>query len=113
MSTGQEITEREINAMTVVEAYKNFSTYIDPWGVKEDRDIYDEVRYGISGIQFDFYDWANGRMRIKTKSGIVIYRGKSLKEEHLITGYRDWETDRKSTRLNSSHSAKSRMPSSA
>ena len=34
----------------------------------------------------------------------------------LITGrpaYRDWETDRKSTRLNSSHSAKSRMPSSA
>ena len=32
-----------------------------------------------------------------------IYRG----------AYRDWETDRKSTRLNSSHSAKSRMPSSA
>ena len=31
-----------------------------------------------------------------------------------VTGrYRDWETDRKSTRLNSSHSAKSRMPSSA
>ena len=35
----------------------------------------------------------------------------------LATGphvcYRFWETDRKSTRLNSSHSAKSRMPSSA
>ena len=31
----------------------------------------------------------------------------------LLNGYRDWETDRKSTRLNSSHSAKSRMPSSA
>ena len=30
-----------------------------------------------------------------------------------MEGYRDWETDRKSTRLNSSHSAKSRMPSSA
>ena len=30
-----------------------------------------------------------------------------------IVRYRDWETDRKSTRLNSSHSAKSRMPSSA
>ena len=28
-------------------------------------------------------------------------------------GYRDWETDRKSTRLNSSHSGESRMPSSA
>ena len=31
----------------------------------------------------------------------------------LLLCYRDWETDRKSTRLNSSHSAKSRMPSSA
>ena len=31
----------------------------------------------------------------------------------LDCSYRDWETDRKSTRLNSSHSAKSRMPSSA
>ena len=31
----------------------------------------------------------------------------------MFWGYRDWETDRKSTRLNSSHSAKSRMPSSA
>ena len=29
------------------------------------------------------------------------------------TSYRDWETDRKSTRLNSSHSRASRMPSSA
>ena len=28
-------------------------------------------------------------------------------------GYRDWETDRKSTRLNSSHEFVSRMPSSA
>ena len=27
--------------------------------------------------------------------------------------YRDWETDRKSTRLNSSHSGEPRMPSSA
>ena len=33
--------------------------------------------------------------------------------EILECPYRDWETDRKSTRLNSSHSAKSRMPSSA
>ena len=28
-------------------------------------------------------------------------------------GYRDWETDRKSTRLNSSHRSLPRMPSSA
>ena len=31
----------------------------------------------------------------------------------LAGRYRDWETDRKSTRLNSSHSGESRMPSSA
>ena len=30
-----------------------------------------------------------------------------------VAPYRDWETDRKSTRLNSSHSRASRMPSSA
>ena len=29
------------------------------------------------------------------------------------SNYRDWETDRKSTRLNSSHRSLSRMPSSA
>ena len=32
---------------------------------------------------------------------------------NMTPGYRDWETDRKSTRLNSSHSGESRMPSSA
>ena len=32
---------------------------------------------------------------------------------NLSISYRDWETDRKSTRLNSSHSGESRMPSSA
>ena len=30
-----------------------------------------------------------------------------------MPAYRDWETDRKSTRLNSSHITRSRMPSSA
>ena len=35
-----------------------------------------------------------------------------LTEEQKLA-YRDWETDRKSTRLNSSHSGESRMPSSA
>ena len=34
-----------------------------------------------------------------------------LEENEQI--YRDWETDRKSTRLNSSHRSLSRMPSSA
>ena len=37
----------------------------------------------------------------------------TVKKVILDTSYRDWETDRKSTRLNSSHSRASRMPSSA
>ena len=32
---------------------------------------------------------------------------------YIFSNYRDWETDRKSTRLNSSHEIPSRMPSSA
>ena len=41
---------------------------------------------------------------------VYIYRTiKSI----FVDGYRDWETDRKSTRLNSSHEIPSRMPSSA
>ena len=34
-------------------------------------------------------------------------------QKAVVGVYRDWETDRKSTRLNSSHSGESRMPSSA
>ena len=34
-------------------------------------------------------------------------------DTYVNIGYRDWETDRKSTRLNSSHRSLSRMPSSA
>ena len=48
---------------------------------------------------------------IKTIDGQLQLWGKQV--ENWEGAYRDWETDRKSTRLNSSHSAKSRMPSSA
>ena len=41
---------------------------------------------------------------------IAEARGKAQADSF---GYRDWETDRKSTRLNSSHLKLSRMPSSA
>ena len=40
-------------------------------------------------------------------------KGDQVEDLRKTRWYRDWETDRKSTRLNSSHSAKSRMPSSA
>ena len=60
---------------------------------------------------------------------IITIEGDGVQEElkklkvieaipHVISAdmhktYRDWETDRKSTRLNSSHRSLSRMPSSA
>ena len=46
------------------------------------------------------------------QSDPVVPNGRAIAQRIKGT-YRDWETDRKSTRLNSSHSAKSRMPSSA
>ena len=49
---------------------------------------------------------------LKSNKNIIIDRT-NLTEKSRNISYRDWETDRKSTRLNSSHSAKSRMPSSA
>ena len=48
-----------------------------------------------------------------SKSATETAYGNQPLGDTAATGYRDWETDRKSTRLNSSHSAKSRMPSSA
>ena len=52
-----------------------------------------------------------GHIRIKVTEPCYIICICSITPR--IEPYRDWETDRKSTRLNSSHSAKSRMPSSA
>ena len=51
----------------------------------------------------------------KNKGLPKIFRGKSgeIKTRWAENAYRDWETDRKSTRLNSSHEIPSRMPSSA
>ena len=47
----------------------------------------------------------------KERETLLEKEEKEEKIEEII--YRDWETDRKSTRLNSSHRSLSRMPSSA
>ena len=54
----------------------------------------------------------------ETEEKLAKQAGKStakgiVKKIPFLGLYRDWETDRKSTRLNSSHSGESRMPSSA
>ena len=54
---------------------------------------------------------------INTGPRLAIFPGFGRLSLDIVTGkqmsYRDWETDRKSTRLNSSHLKLSRMPSSA
>ena len=55
-------------------------------------------------LMFNAYTMNSNQEDLNSSSGGNIkYKGR----------YRDWETDRKSTRLNSSHSGESRMPSSA
>ena len=52
--------------------------------------------------------------RINYKYGEMAAENALERQQVLYnTIYRDWETDRKSTRLNSSHITRSRMPSSA
>ena len=73
----------------------------------------------------DDRDWLVSEMKDeespinKAMAGAMSYRVAAMsddpkaKEIYTNAGYRDWETDRKSTRLNSSHSGEPRMPSSA
>ena len=53
--------------------------------------------------------------KIAKKSAINRNRRTKIRTyvKKSLLAYRDWETDRKSTRLNSSHEIPSRMPSSA
>ena len=62
------------------------------------------IKSGAVSIDQDIMQ--NPKQKLNLENLVFEVYGQSYK-------YRDWETDRKSTRLNSSHSAKSRMPSSA
>ena len=81
---------------------------------KNPRKNDDAVKYVAESIQqFGF------KVPIVIDTNGVIIAGhtryKASKKLGLeeVPVYRDWETDRKSTRLNSSHRSLSRMPSSA
>ena len=67
---------------------------------QEDKDMVDSA---LASIKESVNRTAQVREENQVNRDAMMKRGR----------YRDWETDRKSTRLNSSHSAKSRMPSSA
>ena len=71
----------------------------------------------VNGVSYPIVFNLNVMEIIQEKYGSIDAWSDKLTSDQAIADikwlYRDWETDRKSTRLNSSHSAKSRMPSSA
>ena len=64
------------------------------------------------GIQVITYTKNRGK-GYAVRKGVAASRGEITGFLDADLSYRDWETDRKSTRLNSSHRSLSRMPSSA
>ena len=76
-----------------------------------DNNIEGDFYYPNNNLVFtykEYITYKNVKYYLKIDEPQTIVRKGLIDDE-----YRDWETDRKSTRLNSSHSAKSRMPSSA
>ena len=81
---------------------KMHNTLISSWNsiVSDSDDV-----YIIGGVgDYEFLKALNGNKRLIMSD---------YERTHFNSCYRDWETDRKSTRLNSSHRSLSRMPSSA
>ena len=68
-----------------------------------------ELRQKLKSIPGEIFSRANIRTDIGTLTDMIADKGYAF----ICAPYRDWETDRKSTRLNSSHSGETRMPSSA
>ena len=87
-------------------AYKALEKLIpkDSWGI-EKKSLLSTKRFDVSIL--DLYDISNEEFN-KVQEGRLEEWDKANNRV-----YRDWETDRKSTRLNSSHEIPSRMPSSA
>ena len=87
---------------------------IDMSGVLFNFDQKSAINFSHSGLTF-FRSNKGGSVTVSSDTmSLCCVTGTAINISSCSTGcYRDWETDRKSTRLNSSHSAKSRMPSSA
>ena len=82
--------------------YTTTSTYTDA----AVREITAEISLGTGSM-------ANGTLDQIQLSFAPLTTTRGLTANVIANRYRDWETDRKSTRLNSSHRSLYRMPSSA
>ena len=59
------------------------------------------------------YEESQGDVVTRKFNAVPVLAYYDIFKQYYENKYRDWETDRKSTRLNSSHRSLSRMPSSA
>ena len=85
----------------------------EPWKMKFDRFIPEGAVFFLPET---IDEWQHLTMPVKARfysAHFCFTLGKFCEEVPHDPNYRDWETDRKSTRLNSSHLKLSRMPSSA
>ena len=88
--------------------------------LKTGHPVYIQKTEDIGVVRIEFF-WGKSKLHQKksfvaTLAADMLFSGNAKRNEEEIIkklDYRDWETDRKSTRLNSSHLKLSRMPSSA
>ena len=83
--------------------------YLDAKGFE--TKLADDGKKGFDAFCKKTFDLLLLDVMMPVKDGITL--AKEIQVTDKNTPYRDWETDRKSTRLNSSHEIPSRMPSSA
>ena len=81
-------------------------------GTYAHKDIAFEFGSAIS-VAFKLYLITEFQRLKEEEQKLIGWSAKRELSKINYTSYRDWETDRKSTRLNSSHRSLSRMPSSA
>lgn len=75
MAQETDITETQLMVLREAETYYIFDAFC------QDEELRALATYGLdSEVQFDIRDYFNGRMLIKSKTGIIIYKGWAVPE---------------------------------
>ena len=116
-----KVKEQRLALAEVINTTKNlwifsgesdYATAIEIFGQPVGVHVFGESRHSDEIFTLDeFTAWIRWARSQQRNANLTFNLPR--KHETIIHKYRDWETDRKSTRLNSSHSRASRMPSSA